>query len=267
MKRILLIPAMAVLGCGTAEQRLANRALRDGGVRYNESAYVAADSAYAQAGTDQRCVYNRGNAAFRLGSWSEAIAHYTTAAGMDTGATEQARARFGLGNAHYAEARDADSTIPRIQRELAGIRVEGQDIAEKLSKYVLRDSLIREVAGLDAQIDSSLSAAIANYKAALRHAPADDSLRFNLVLAQRQLALREAEKAGRNGGDGDKDKDQALSARAQLLMQHADSLVEIYRFRDALDMLQRGLQQDPTLKSRKDYMDKLDLVTKAASVT
>ena len=264
MKRLLYIAVVTVFGCGTAEQRLANRALRDGGIHYEDGAFAAADSAYARAEADHRCVYNRGNAAFRTGEWSDAIAHYTLAANMDSSTAAQARARFGLGNAHFAESRDADTTIPRVQRELAGIRVEGPDIAQKLSQYVLRDSLVREVALLDAQIDSSLAAAILSYKAALRFAPADDSLRFNLVLAQRQFALREAEKARRDGGNGDKDKDQALSARAKMLMQHADSLVEIYRFRDALDMLQRGLQQDPTLKSRKDYMDKLDLVTKAA---
>ena len=267
MKRLLYIGALAILGCGSPEQRQAHRALRAGAAFYADSLNFVADSAYATAPADERCVFNRGNAAFRMSDWTAAIEHYRSAAAMDTTPNELALIRFALGNTHYAQARDADTTIPRIQRTLAGIRVEGDDIAQKVSSYVQRDSLSREVIRLDALIDSSLTAAITIYKQALRHSPGDDSLRWNLVLAQREAGLREAAKKDRGDGKNDSDKDKALSARALVLMQHADSLVEIYRFKDALDMLQKGLQQDPTLKSKKEYMEKLDLVTKAAAAT
>ena len=47
-------------------------------------------------------------------------------------------------------------------------------------------------------------------------------------------------------------------------MARADELVEKYLFQEALDVMRQGVQQDPTLQQRKDYMDKLDMITKAA---
>ena len=68
-------------------------------------------------------------------------------------------------------------------------------------------------------------------------------------------------------GDKDKDKDKELSARAQLIMKKADELVEQYKFDEALSVMQQGLKEDPSLKAKKEYMDKLDVVTKAARAT
>jgi hypothetical protein len=49
-----------------------------------------------------------------------------------------------------------------------------------------------------------------------------------------------------------------------IILQKADELVDAYKFAEALALLNAGLKQDPTLEQRKDYMEKLELVQKAA---
>ena len=48
-------------------------------------------------------------------------------------------------------------------------------------------------------------------------------------------------------------------------MQQADEMVERYEFTKALNLLRDALKTDPTLQQRQDYMNKLDVVTKAAA--
>ncbi len=49
------------------------------------------------------------------------------------------------------------------------------------------------------------------------------------------------------------------------LVQRADSLVEQYKFNEALDVLEDGLERDPSLKKEEEYMKKLETVTDAAT--
>ncbi|MBK8500311.1 MAG: hypothetical protein IPL52_16200 [Flavobacteriales bacterium] len=264
MKHATAIVVLLLASCGTPEERMAERALRLGASRYHAGDFSSADSLFATAPDNERAVRNRGNTLFRTKAWSEAIAQLRQAALMDTSSAEQATLRYNLGRTHLAEAAFADTLMREHGRSLAGMRLDAADIATRVNQVVVQDSLQREMRRLDALVDSSLVEAVKGFKGTLRLAPADDSARHNLAIAQRALALR----GGRGPNDAskgnDKDKDQQLSARAQLIMQHADSLVEEYKFRDALDILQRGLKEDPSLKAKKEYMDKLDTVNKAA---
>lgn len=266
MKKLLYIAGILLVGCGTEQEQLAERALRHGAGHYNDKRFAAADSSFAEAPADERAIFNSGNANYRLGRWTAAITHYREAATMDSSRREQARARFNLGNAHLAEAMFAD-TLARRQREvLNGIRVDGPDIATKVSQFVLRDSIQRDVQRLESLIDSSLAGALQGYRASLRNEPQDDDARYNLAYVQ-QLLSKRPKPGSDDGKGGDKDKDKELSARAQLIMKKADELVEQYKFDEALSVMQQGLKEDPSLKAKKEYMDKLDVVTKAARAT
>lgn len=266
MRTAWYMVVILVAACGAPEERMAERALRLGVAGYNGSDFALADSLFTSAPEHERAVRNSANARYRLHDQSGAIAQLRKASAMDTSIVEQAIIRYNLGRVHLAEAMYADSVI-RLQREaLAGMRTDAPEIAARVSQVVMMDSVQRDVRRLDALIDSSLTQAIHGFKACLRIDPADDSARLNLAIAQRLTAQRLGERGG-DGDGGDKDKDQQLSARAELIMQRADSLVEVYRFREALDVLQQGLKQDPSLKAKKEYMDKLDTVTKAAQAS
>ncbi|MBK6343990.1 MAG: hypothetical protein IPF41_15780 [Flavobacteriales bacterium] len=174
---------------------------------------------------------------------------------------------YNLGAAHLADARDADSTIVRLNRDLGALRIEGSDIAQDVSTFVLRDSLRRDLMKLERSIDSSYAAAVSWNKAALRLAPADDDARRNLVLAQRAFDARRRAREAQDQRNKDKDANKELGVRALAIMQQADSLVEQYRFNKALELMQQGLREDPSLKQKEEYMKKLETVTNAAKAS
>lgn len=262
MKRLLPIALLALAACAAPDERAAERALRLGAAAYRQGDHARADSLFALAPHDARAVYNRGCAAFRAGRYADAIGHFRQAAALDSSTEQQRRVRFNLAAAHLAEARDADTTLPRLARDIEGLRIEGGDIARNVAVCVMRDSLQGERARLERTLDTAYAAAVAASKAALRLDPADDDARHNLVLAQRGAEARR--RARQAGGDQDKPKDQELGPRARLILQQADSLVDLYRFKPALELLQQGLKEDPSLASKKEYMQRLETVNQAA---
>jgi tetratricopeptide (TPR) repeat protein len=264
MKWLLYISALTLVACGSEQERSAERALRLGSSLYHAGQYAAADSTYAMAPSDARTLYNRGNSNHRRGHWNEAIGHYRDAIAMDSLRRAQSSDYYNLGTTHLTEALHADTSVGTINGTLGKVAVDGTDIATKVSQFVLRDSLQREIMRLESLIDSSLAQAEDNYKAALRRTPEDDDARYNLTYVRRLIAQRVKEGRG-EGGKGKDDKQQELSAKAKLIMKRADELVEAFKFREALKVLEDGLKQDPSLQAKKEYMDKLNTVTKAAS--
>jgi tetratricopeptide (TPR) repeat protein len=267
MKRILTPALLLLAACATPQERLAERALRLGASAYDANEFARADSLFASAPFDARALFNSGNSAFRLGQWGDAIGRFREAMHLDSAAEHRASVLFNLGAAHLADARDADSTVVRLNRDLGALRIEGNDIAQDVSTFVLRDSLRLDLVKLESSIDSSYAAAIRWNKAALRIAPADDDARLNLVLAQRGFDARKRARDARDQRDKDKDANKELGLRAQAIMQQADSLVEQYRFNKALELMQQGLREDPSLKQKEEYMKKLETVTNAAQAS
>ncbi|MFZ1693868.1 MAG: hypothetical protein WAT74_11765 [Flavobacteriales bacterium] len=267
MKRILLIGMVVLASCATPEERLAERALRMGASAYDAEDYAKADSLFASAPFDARALFNSGNSGFRMARWSDAIARFREARHLDSSAAHRHHVLFNLAAAHLADARDADTSIVRLTRDLGALRIEGHDIAQDVSTFVLRDSLRLDLMRLESSIDSSYAAAIRWNKAVLRMNPGDDDARLNLVLAKRAYDARKKARDARDQRDKDKDKNQELSVRAQLIMQQADSLVEQYRFNKALELMHQGLREDPSLKQKEEYMKKLETVTNAAQAS
>lgn len=253
---------LALCACGSPEQRMADRALHDGLRAHQDSAFLAADSAFSLAPGDARAVYDRGVNRTALRDHVMAAEYFDAAARMDS-TPLRTMAWYNLGNARLDGARSADTAIRRIRHDIDRTAPSTNDINDRLHALVETDSLHRLAERLDAGIDSSLLGSVEAFKSTLRIDPADDDARHNLVLAKAAWAARQKEKE-RSAGDKEKDKDKALSERARLLIQKADELVDAFRFKDALDLLQDGLKKEPSLSSKKEYMDKLDLVTKAS---
>ena len=148
------------------------------------------------------------------------------------------------------------------------LRVNGKSVTADVDPatpllWVLRDSLGQEQRRLEHLIDSALTAGADAYKQTLRLTPTDEEARYNLALAQRLIAARPKPPA-QDDGKQQQDKDQALSERAKVLMAQADSLVERFQFRPALELLQEGLRREPSLKQKEQFMQKLNVVTQAA---
>lgn len=265
MKRPVYIALLLLLAaCGDAGKRAAEDALYGGNAHYNAGRYTEALHAYEPGRADAQVMHNIGAANLRLKAWDMAVPAFREAADRLADTTAQAMAWYHTGNARVMEALAADSLQRAHDKTLRGIRIEGDDVAQKVELYVLRDSLRRELRRLSLLIDSSLTQGIDAYKRSLRLAPTDEDARHNLILTQELVEERPGGGKNKDGGKDGDDKQKELGVRALVIIQQADSLVDAYRFKEALGVLEQGLREDPTLQQRKEYMEKLDLVTKAA---
>lgn len=264
MKHLGSIAILLLTACSTADDHAVQRALHAGAGHYRAERFADAAQAFSDAPSDPRLDYNMGNAQYRLEAYEEALAAFGNSESQADSALA-ASASYNLGTTRLMQARQADSLMHAYSAQLDSIRIDGQDIVEKVGAYVLRDSLRRDVRRLDQLVDSALKAGAEALRITLLAEPHDEDARYNLVLAQRLIASRAREEAKRGDKDGDDDKKKALGERAMLILQQADELVEAYKFAEALALLNAGLKQDPTLEQRKDYMEKLELVEKAAA--
>lgn len=262
MKRTIHMPLCLLLaGCMPQEEKATLRALQNGGLHYAGGRYVEAAEAFASV-PDERAVYNAGVALFRAGETGKAAEQFKRTS--ERTETLQARALYDLATTLAFQTIHSDSIAARRTEELNAIRIDGDDIARKVELLVLRDSLYREQHRLRILADSSLTQADRHLEQTLRLRPHDERARYNLAAVQAMIAARKAERDKANNGKDDKDKQQELSVRAKLLVEQADKLVDEYKFKEALDLLQNSLQKEPSLKQEEGFRKKLDVVTKAA---
>ena len=264
LKRALPLMMVILAGCGDQRDRLAEASIRSGNVHYMKGEWNEAMNSYDEAGFDARALHNSGKAAYRNRDLSSAVERLISTTEIATDTTLLADAFHDLGNAWSEQAHAADSSSEALAKEISAIRMEGDDITGKVRLAVARDSMQQEQHRYMQLSDSAITQSVKAYRNALRRDPGDDDTRYNLALAQRALAARARERQKQK--DQEK-KDQELSEHAKALLKKADELVDRYMFKDALDLLQRGLQDDPSLSNKKEYIDKLNVVTKAATAT
>lgn len=254
-----VIALLLLAGCIDRQAQLAEDALRAGNAKYKASEFAAAQQDYESALFDPRVRHNAGKAAYRSGDLPAATNHLAEVPEMFTDPNSSASAYHDLGNAWLLRSKEADSLGSVLSRDVENVHADQQDIAGRLRAAVVRDSLRRKSSEMYQLVDSALTTSINAYEQALRRVPTDEDTRYNLALA---LSLQKQNEEKRNK-DKDK-KDEQLSERARQLMAKADQLVDEYKFKEALDLLTKGLQEDPSLQQKKEYMDKLEVVTKAA---
>ncbi len=255
--------AMLLAGCGDAAQHAAEKALHQGAAPYHDQRYTEAAAIYASATYDPRVAYNLGNALYRMNLPDSATKTFGMVPPSDADTALLVATRYNMANAWTTIALEADSAIAKCQEQLEHSLIEGEDIARKVRMAVTRDSLIHARQRLDHLVDSALIQGANAYKGSLRMAPADEDARYNLAFVQRWIAQRRKE-AEQRRQDQEKNEEKTLTEKALLLMKKADELVDLYKFTEALQLLQEGLKAEPSLQQKQEYMNKLDVVTKAA---
>lgn len=259
---ILLLPGLFA-ACSTADERAVLRSLHKGTAAYRAERFQEAAEAFAEGPSEVRLAYNAGTAELRASRPEQAVEQLRTATQLADSMPLRSWAHYNLGHAWMQQARMADSLSKAHEREAAGIRLDGTDIAQNVSLYLLRDSLRRSITRSEALVDSALAQGEMAYRTVLRMAPQDEDARHDLALAKQMRAARAKAEQERKAAK-DKEK-QELGARALIILQQADELVEQYRFKEALQLLQKGLKEDPSLQQKQEYMQKLEVVTKAAA--
>jgi len=261
MKRAATIAILLFSACGTAHERAVEDALHAGNAFYLADDLESALEAYRASPEDHRTSFNAGLVLHRTDRAAEAVERYTVASNLADSAMDRARALYNLGHLWNERATLSDSTAALAGEQARSIKLEG-DINEQVRLVVLRDSLFTLERDLIHFTDSALTQSRSAYQQTLRWSPTDEDARHNLTLVLKRIASRPTMDTEKGGTE--KQDDQKLGAKALLIMERADQLVEKYLFQDALDLMRQGIQQDPTLQQRKDYMDKLDMITKAA---
>ncbi len=256
--------ALFAISCGDARERAAEDALRHGNASYREGRFMVAVERYGEALHDARVLHNSGKAAYRAKDHDLAVERLRATTEVFQDPIHQAAAFHDLGVERVMQARWADSMSVVLAEKVAGLSADETDIASRVRLAVERDSLRQQRTQMISLTDSALVRAIDAFKQALLRVPTDEDTRYNMALSQRLLATREKD---RQEKDGDKDEQKELSEHAKALMAQADELVEQHRFKEALELLKGGLQKEPSLAKEKEYMDKLEVVTKAAEAT
>ena len=263
MKRWNHIALLALLtACGDADERAAQHALYAGAEPYKEARYSDAAAIYATAIHDPRVIYDLGNTLLRRSLLDSALHAYQQASDRNRNDSLNAMTDHNLGTTWTLLALKSDSMAKAGEAKVKEMRIEGADVASKVRMIVARDSIILENRKLEQLQDSALAQAANALKNGLRRRPMDEDTRHNLALVQQRIAARVKE--AEEKAERDKNNNKGLSARAQALMQKADELVDAYKFNEALKVLLDGLKAEPSLGQKQDYMNKLDVVTKAA---
>lgn len=259
---LAIIVVFSTVACGTPAERAAEHALHVGEQAYRQAQFQGAADIYATAAHDPRVAYDLGNALYRLHQLDSALAWYRH--GVDSSGQLTPARNYNVGNAWFGIAQVADSSSQRILERMQAPPAPTADIGLRLRQAVEWDSLSKARTGMEALLDSALLQSKEAFRQILRTVPKDEDARHNLALVQRWIAARVKE-ATEHGKNNDKKEDKDLTERAKRLMLQADSLVDNYRFQDALQLLQNALKSEPTLQQRQEYMNKLDVVTKAAA--
>ncbi len=257
------IALMFLVACSTPSERAIEHALYEGALPYQAGNYTDAAEFYATASFDPRVAHNLGNTLYRETLLDSAIRAYSTAIECSSNAQVQAHAYHNLGNAWIGIAQRSDTLSRATSERSDGIRIEGDHIQQKVRQVVVRDSLRILHGELEHVIDSALTQGASAYKNALRHDPKAEDTRHNLAFAQKWIASRVKATEEEQKEKDQQNKDKGLSEKAKKLLAQADELVDQYKFPEALKVLQDGLRSDPTLQQRQDYMNKLDVVTRA----
>ena len=261
MNRIAYIAVLMLAACSDAHERSVDEALRIGNAYHQAGELQKALEAYMGSPEDNRTSFNAGVVLQETGQWTEAVERYTLASNMADSVADRAKALYNLGHVWSDRAMLADSTARQAGEQARSITLEG-DINDQVRLVVIRDSLLTLERELSQLTDSALLQSEDAYRNVLRLTPTEEDARHNLALVIERIAARP--KPANNEGGKDPNKDRDLGEKAKLIMARADELVEKYLFQEALDVMRQGVQQDPTLQQRKDYMDKLDMITKAA---
>lgn len=248
--------------CGDAHERRQRFAMLDGQHHHDRLAYLDAALAYREALGHPWARHNLAATYQGMDLLDSAVLYFEASTRDMTDTAGLLRAWYGTANANLRLAARCDTAGRETLELLHGMPPISGDVRERLRLTTERDSLRQRARDLYLRTDSALVRAVKAYEQVLRLDAADEEARHDLAVAQRWIARRRGTPP--DNPRQDDPKDQALTERARLLIAKADTLVEEHRFKAALDVLQEGLRQEPSLKQRKDYMDKLNTVNEAA---
>lgn len=114
-------------------------------------------------------------------------------------------------------------------------------------------SLSFQQLGMIATKEQNLKDAVSYFKQSLKSDPANDAARYNYELARKKLEQQQKEQEN-------KEDEIEPSEWAKELKKKAEQLVNRYRFGEAYQLMQEGLQKDPTVAAFKDFTERIRVI-------
>lgn len=118
---------------------------------------------------------------------------------------------------------------------------------------------IRSVAyhqlGIKAIQNQNLQDAVTYFKQALKSQPENDEARYNYELAKKKLSEQQEQEQEQQPEPPEP------SEWAKELKKQAEQLVQQYRYREAYELMQQGLEQDPTVAAFGSFINRIGTIT------
>lgn len=108
--------------------------------------------------------------------------------------------------------------------------------------------------GIDAIQNQNLQDAVSYFKQSLKSHPDNDAARYNYELAKKKLKEQQEQ-------DQQQQEEQPEPSEwAKELKKQAEQLVSQYRFREAYELMQQGLEQDPTVAAFGSFINRIGTI-------
>lgn len=120
------------------------------------------------------------------------------------------------------------------------------------------DNNIRSAAyqqlGIQAIQNQNLQDAVTYFKQSLKSQPENESARYNYELAKKKLREQKEQEQQQQPEQPEP------SEWAKELKKQAEELVRQYRFQEAYELMQQGLEQDPTVAAFSSFIDRIGTI-------
>ena len=129
-----------------------------------------------------------------------------------------------------------------------------RELASNSGNKVIQ-SLAYQQLGIMATQDQNLQDAVTYFKQSLKSSPQNEAARYNYELARKKLEQQQDEQQQQN-----QNEQVEPSEWAKELKKKAEQLVDRNRFQEAFELMQQGLQQDPSVKAFQNFISRIGTI-------
>lgn len=177
--------------------------------------------------------------AYKAGKFEQAAVIYKTLVDSFEVNSEPLQLNLGHSLARSGKEQEADATY--------------RTLAANANDKVIK-SLAFQQLGVMATKKQNLKDAVSYFKQSLKAHPANDAARYNYELAKKKLQQQQDQQ------DQKKEDQPEPSEWAKELKKKAEQLVNRFRYQEAYDLMQQGLQQDPTVKAYENFINRIGTI-------
>lgn len=178
--------------------------------------------------------------AYTSGNYTEASQLYLTLMDTYNEDSEEIRLNYAHSLHKIGQQQEADATY--------------RSLAANASNKNIQSAAYQQL-GIKAVQNQNLQDAVTYFKQSLKSQPENESARYNYELAKKKLQQQQEDQ------EQDQQPEQPdPSEWAKELKKQAEQLVQQYRYQEAYDLMQQGLEQDPTVAAFGSFINRIGTI-------